>query len=72
MRLKITKYKVEADTPQWFFAVETVAVADINGNGNPDWILRAIDEGKEGNYRNYSIWLILDPGKLGILKAEPR
>lgn len=72
MRPKISRYKIEADTPQWFFAVEIVAVADVNGNGNADWILQAIDEGREGNYRNYAIWLILDPEKTGVLKAEAR
>jgi len=72
MRPKVTKYKVEADTKQQFFSVQTIAVADVNGNGKPDWILRTIDEGREGNYRNYAIWLILDAEKSGVLKAEAR
>ena len=71
-RPKITKYAVSSDSPKWFFSVETVAETDVDGNGKKDWILQVIDEGKEGNYRSYSTWLVLDAEKTGILKAEAR
>ena len=71
-RPKITKYRIESETPQWFFAVETVAEIDCDGNGAKDLILQVVDEARQGNYRNYSTWLVMNAGKTGVLKAEAR
>ena len=68
--LKITKYKVESDAPNWFFAVDIVAVTDCDGDGKPDWILQVADEAKDGNYRQYSAWLVRGTSDKGILRAE--
>ncbi len=68
--LKITKYKVESDAPNWFFAVDIVAVTDCDGDGKPDWILQIADEAKDRNYRQYSAWLVRAASDKGILRAE--
>lgn len=71
-RPKITKYKIESDTKQWFFAVQTAAQTDVDRNGKPDLILYVIDQAKEGNYRSYSTWLVMNVEKTGILNAGAR
>ena len=71
-RPKITKFKIESETPQWFFAVETVAEIDCDHNGVKDLIVQVIDEARQGNYRSYSTWLIMNAGKTGVLTAEVR
>lgn len=71
-RPQITKYKIESDTKQWFFAVETVAEIDCDGNGVKDLILQVVDQAKEGNYRSYSTWLVLNAEKSGVLNAKVR
>lgn len=71
-RPKITKYRIESETPQWFFAVETVAEVDFDHNGKKDLILQVIDEARQGNYRSYTTWLVLNAEKTGVLKAEMR
>ena len=71
-RPKVTKYRIESETPQWFFAVRTVAEVDCDGIGVKDLILQIVDEARTGNYRNYSTWLVMNAGKTGVLKAEVR
>lgn len=49
------------DAEDWTFTLEVVAVASINGNSIPDWIIWVLDESKSGNYRGYSTLIIYDP-----------
>jgi len=52
---------LEVDTEDWRFSVEVVALAKINDNSFPDWIVWFSDESKSGNYRGYSTLIIYDP-----------
>lgn len=61
---------VELQTEDWAFAIEVVALAKINDNSLPDWIIWVLDEAKSGNYRGYSTFIIYDPEKQKQLKAN--
>ena len=61
---------VELQTEDWAFAIEVVALAKINDNSLPDWIIWVLDEAKSGNYRGYSTFIIYDPEKQKQLKAK--
>ena len=71
-RPTITKHRIESKTPQWFFAVEIVAETDYDHNGKRDLILQIVDEARKGNYRSYSIWLVMNAEKTGTLTAIVR
>lgn len=60
----------ELQTEDWGFAIEVVALAKINDNSFPDWIVWVLDEAKSGNYRGYSTFIIYDPEKQKQLKAN--
>ena len=60
---------VELQTEDWAFTIEVVALAKINDNSSPDWIVWVLDEAKSGNYRGYSTLIIYDPEKQKKLKA---
>ncbi|MCG8427990.1 MAG: hypothetical protein MI754_11590 [Chromatiales bacterium] len=57
------------DSEDWAFTLEVVAVANMNDNSAPDWIVWVLDEAKEGNYRGYSTLIIYDPEQQEPLKA---
>jgi hypothetical protein len=61
---------VELQTEDWAFTIEVVALAKINDNSLPDWIIWVLDEAKSGNYRGYSTYIIYDPEKQKQLKAK--
>jgi hypothetical protein len=61
---------VDLQTEDWAFAIEVVALAKINDNSLPDWIIWVLDEAKSGNYRGYSTFIIYDPEKQMQLKAK--
>ncbi len=50
-------------TEDWSFIIEVVAVARINNNSYPDWIVWISDESIVGNYRGYSTLIVYDPGQ---------
>jgi hypothetical protein len=60
----------ELQTEDWAFTIEVVALAKVNDNSIPDWIIWVLDEAKSGNYRGYSTFVIYDPEKQKQLKAQ--
>jgi hypothetical protein len=68
--LKTDKYACSFDTRDWFFKVEVVAEADFAKDGKVDWLVWLFDEAKTGNYRGYSVLLIRDVSKPGLLAAK--
>jgi hypothetical protein len=56
-------------TEDWSFILEAVALAGINDNSTPDWIVWVFDESKSGNYRGYSTIIIYDPREQETYKA---
>ncbi len=61
----------QLETGSWLFHMQTVAIADANGNGIPDWVIWVTDEAKQGNYRSYFTLIIYDPTAAGRLAATP-
>lgn len=59
----------ELQTEESAFSLEVVAVAKINDNIFPDWIVWVVDESKIGNYRGYGTLIIFDPGKKNKFRA---
>jgi len=66
---KFSDSLVELQTEDWEFTIEVVALARINDNSFPDWILWVLDESKSGNYRSYSTLVIYDPENQKELKG---
>jgi hypothetical protein len=58
------------ETEDWYFNIRAVAVADINKNTEPDWILQLTDESKTGSYRGYATLIIYDVSSRNKLKAS--
>ncbi|HBN22655.1 MAG TPA: hypothetical protein DD412_05400 [Holosporales bacterium] len=59
----------ELNAEDWTFTLEVVAVAKINDNSSPDWVIWVLDESKSGNYRGYSTLIIYDPERHESFKA---
>lgn len=59
----------ELQTEDWAFTLEVVALARINDNLSPDWIVWILDESKSGNYRGYSTIILYDPEEHETFKA---
>ena len=59
----------ELQTEDWAFTVEVVALARINDNSTPDWIVWVFDESKSGNYRGYSTIILYDPDEQEVFRA---
>lgn len=49
----------------WLFEIEIVAEADMDGDGEPDWLLWLTDSAKQGNYRSYQVLLVPSPFREG-------
>ena len=62
---------VVAESADWFFKLEVVALADVNHDGHPDWIVWLTDEARGGNYRDYAVLVIPDGDQTGRLHAMP-
>lgn len=60
-----------AETPDWIFRLEVVAVTQVNNNETPDWIVWLTDESKSGNYRAYKTLVIYDPTNQPNYSAVP-
>ena len=61
----VAKYEDE----DWVFTLEVVAVANLNANSTPDWIVWVADESKAGNYKGYSTIILYDPDEKTLFKA---
>ncbi|MEJ2682509.1 MAG: hypothetical protein P8144_13855 [Gammaproteobacteria bacterium] len=59
----------EWQADEWVIAMEVVAVARINKNLKPDWIVWVSDESKLGSYKGYSTIIIYDPSGNDSLTA---
>jgi len=59
------------ETKDWILTLEVVAIAKINNNSTPDWIVWMFDESKSGNYHGYSTLIIYDPGIQKNYSATP-
>lgn len=56
-------------TNDLLFTVKVAAIADINHNSTPDWIVWVSDEARTGNYRSYSTIVLYDPRGEGLYSA---
>lgn len=63
------KYALVYDTADWHLSLRVVATADVDGNGQADWLVWLTDEAKTGNYRGYNQVIILNPTREGLLRA---
>jgi hypothetical protein len=68
--LEADKYACSFDTRDWFFRVEVVAEADFEKDGKTDWLVWLFDEAKTGNYRGYSVLVVSDVSRPGLLAAK--
>lgn len=69
--LKVGAHAVELDSPDWYFKVEAVAIADIDSSGQPDWLVWVVDQSREGTYLTLQPLVVQDPGQDGLLTATP-
>lgn len=67
----VSKYAVVSDTEDWFLKLEVLAQVDADRDGDADWLLRLIDEARNGTYRDYRALLVSDVSEKGYLHAEP-
>lgn len=67
--IKIRPRTAELETPDWYFKLEVIAVADIDGSGKADWLVRVVDQSLSGTYLTVSPLVIYDPGNHGLLRA---
>lgn len=70
MAVRADARAVIAESDDWRFQLEVVAVTDINRNGHPDWIVWLTDTALDGNYRDYAVLVIPDVTEGGRLQAE--
>ena len=69
--LKLGVNSASVESNDWRYALELVAVTDINKNGTADWIIWLIDEAKTGNYRAYQTLIAFDVDKTkDLFKAQ--
>lgn len=54
------KFSTVLETADRAFSLEVVAIANINNNDSPDWIVWVLDEFKFGNYRAYNTLILYD------------
>lgn len=70
--LKVGANSASVESKDWHYALELVAVTDVNKNGKADWIVWLIDEAKMGNYRGYQTLVAYDVDKSkGLIKLQP-
>lgn len=67
--LEIGPRSAEFETPDWYFKLEVIAVADIDGSGRADWLVRVVDQSLSGTYLTVSPLVIYDPDDHGLLRA---
>lgn len=64
-------YSAALDSPGWYFKLEVVAVADIDGSGQADWLVWMVDQSLEGSYLSVVPLMVHDPTIEGLLTATP-
>lgn len=69
--LEIGPRSAEFETPDWYFKLEVIAVADIDGSGKADWLVRMVDQSLKGSYFTVSSVVVVDPVAHGLLAATP-
>lgn len=60
------------DARDWVLSLEVVAVAHLDDNRQPDWLLWLVDESNAGMYRSYQLLEIRDVSPDGPLSAAKR
>lgn len=68
--VEVYAHRASAETSDWSFQLELVALADVDGTGERDWIVWVIDEALAGTYRGYSTLVLRDPPQNGPIVAE--
>lgn len=68
--IQLTHNEALAQSEDWSFRLQLVAIADVDGNGHNDWLVWVADEARNGNYRSYFTLLIRDVPSSGLLQAE--
>ena len=58
------------ESDDWYLHLEVVARADVNGDGNEDWLVWLTDEARSGNYRGYDVLVIDHVAREGLLEAD--
>ena len=58
------------NTADWTFSLKVVAIAQLDNNPAPDWIVWMSDEGKSGNYHAYTTLIVYNPGDKGEYTAQ--
>lgn len=69
--LQIGDHAAELDSRSWYFKLEVVAISDIDGSGQPDWLIWVVDQARQGTYLSIEPLIIHDPAASGLLKASP-
>lgn len=69
--LVIDTYSAALDSPGWYFKLEVVAVADIDGSGQADWLVWMVDQSRGGSYLSVVPLVVHDPSIDGLLTATP-
>lgn len=69
-RISVNGPQAVVDTPNWYRSLTVLAVADVDGDGTADWLVRYVDESAHGTYRQYDTLVIHDPVTSDRLKAE--
>jgi hypothetical protein len=63
------RFTVISDTEDWYYSFEVVARADFMNDGSEDWLVLFTDQAKEGNYRDYSVLVVKDVARPGLLRV---
>jgi hypothetical protein len=61
---------VTAREPGFSHSVSVAAVADLDGDGRADWLVRHADEAGTGNYRAYDLLVVTNVAPPGLLTAK--
>ncbi|MEX0730159.1 MAG: hypothetical protein WED00_04285 [Aquisalimonadaceae bacterium] len=55
---------------EWYFKLDIVALADVNQDGNLDWLVWLIDESNNRMYSDYRVLIIENVAEHGRLRAS--
>ena len=67
--LDVGPRSAELESPDWYFKLEVIAVADIDGSGKADWLVRVVDQSLKGSYFTVSSVVVVDPVEHRLLEA---
>lgn len=68
--VRVDGNSVVVESDDWYLHLEMVARADIDGDGNEDWLVWLTDEAIDGNYRGYGVLVINYVARVGLLEAR--